>query len=77
MLGVRHVVSSMYVSTEARDGWYEFAEHYGVNVTSLVEAMGVRLGQASGPEGKLPVWLRDLVRDARSVASSRSSRANG
>lgn len=64
-----------YVSTEARDGWYDFAERHGTNVTALLEATGVMLGKHAKRESRrLPAWLQDLLVDARWVASSRSSR---
>ena len=63
-----------YLSTEAWNGWYGFAERYGVNVTALLEAIGVKLARLNVPENRLPTWIRQIVRDARVVASSRSSR---
>lgn len=64
-----------YVSTEARDGWYAFAERHGTNVTAMLEATGILLaGQAKTEQRRLPAWLRGLLADARLVASSRSSR---
>lgn len=63
-----------YISTPARDGWYQFAAAQGVNVTALLEALGLVLAEQAGPEARLPLWLRHVVRDAQAVASSRSSR---
>ena len=64
-----------YVSTEARDGWYDFAESHGTNVTALLEAVGVLLGKhAKRERRRLPTWLRQLLADSQLVASSRSSR---
>jgi hypothetical protein len=64
-----------YVSTEARDGWYDFAEQQGTNVTALLEATGLLLGEhVKRGTRQLPAWLRKLVAQARRVASSRSSR---
>ncbi len=62
-----------YVSDQARDGWYGFAEHRGTNVTALLEAVGVALGQHARDK-TLPAWLREIVADAQAVASSRSTR---
>ena len=62
-----------YVSKEAREGWYGFAEDNSVNVTALLEAMGVRLGEMRDAN-RLPMWLRELVQEARQVAGARSSR---
>jgi hypothetical protein len=62
-----------YVSKEARDGWYGFAERHYVNVTALLEAMGLRLAEVD-EDGRLPTWLRQLVHEAREVAGARSSR---
>jgi hypothetical protein len=36
-----------YVSAQARDGWYAFAEAHGTNVTALLEALGIELGKAA------------------------------
>jgi hypothetical protein len=64
-----------YVSTEARDGWYDFAEKQGTNVTALLEATGLLLGESAKRDlRQLPAWLRDLVAHARQIASGRSSR---
>ena len=63
-----------YVSTPARDGWYKFASAQGVNVTALLEALGLVLAEQTAEEAKLPIWLRHVVRDARAIASGRSSR---
>ena len=62
-----------YVSKEAREGWYGFAEDNHVNATALMEAMGLRLAGARSA-GRLPTWLRELVREAQEVAGARSSR---
>lgn len=62
-----------YISSEARDGWYRFAEAHQTNVTALLEATGLLLGQHADSE-QLPPWLRQVVSEARLVASSRSSR---
>ena len=65
----------VYISKEARDGWYEFSATHGTNVTALLEAVGMVLGEhAKTPEPKLPSWLRQAVSKARSIASSRRSR---
>lgn len=63
-----------YVSMEARDGWYRFAAAHGVNVTALMEAIGLILAQQTTAEPQLPPWLRGAVSEARAIASSRSSR---
>lgn len=64
-----------YVSTEARDGWYDFAEQHGTNVTALLEATGLLLGKnAERDRRRLPAWLRELLAQAQEIASSRSSR---
>ena len=48
-----------YVSAEARDGWYRFAGAHDTNVTALLEAVGIWLGQAADIEPKrLPSALR-------------------
>ena len=62
-----------YVSKKARDGWYGFAEDNSVNVTALLEAMGVRMGELRRAE-RLPTLFREIVREAMEVAGSRSSR---
>ena len=64
-----------YVSTEARDGWYEFAAAHGTNVTALLESCGALLGrEAAKPAKQLPTLLRQLLTEAQLIASSRSSR---
>lgn len=63
-----------YISSQAREGWYQFAAAHGVNVTALLEVIGLTLAEHVGGEGKLPTWLRPVVTEARAVASSRSSR---
>ena len=64
-----------YVSTEARDGWYDFAESHGTNVTALLEATGLMLAKhARREQRRLPPWLKELLAKAHLVASSRSSR---
>ena len=64
-----------YVSTEARDGWYSFAEAQGVNVTALMEALGsVFAEHAKTPSTKLPPLLKSAVSEARTIASGRSTR---
>jgi hypothetical protein len=64
-----------YVSSEARDGWYQFSDRHGTNVTALLEAVGVLLAQHSRDERRaLPPWLRRVLVDAQEVASSRSTR---
>lgn len=62
-----------YISKEAREGWYGFAEDNYVNVTALLEAMGLRLAEHREIE-RLPTWLRELVHEAKKVAGARSSR---
>jgi hypothetical protein len=64
-----------YVSTEARDGWYDFADKQGTSVTALLEAAGLLLAEHAARDRKdLPAWLRHLTADAQAIASSRSSR---
>lgn len=63
-----------YVSSEARDGWYRFAAAHGVNVTAMLEVIGLTLADHAEAEAKLPAWLRPAVAEARAIASSRSSR---
>lgn len=62
-----------YVSVEARDGWYRFAEANSTNVTALLEAMGLKLAAVT-ESGSLPSLLREVARDAQRVAGTRSSR---
>jgi hypothetical protein len=62
-----------YISKEAREGWYGFAEDHYVNVTALLEAMGVTLGELRDA-ARLPTWLRELLQEATKVAGARSSR---
>jgi hypothetical protein len=62
-------------ATRTRDGWYDFAERHGTNVTALLEATGVMLGRHAKRESRrLPAWLQDLLAEAQLVASSRSGR---
>lgn len=64
-----------YVSTPARDGWYDFAEQQGTSVTALLEAAGLLFReQTNDTTHPLPAWMRTLSAQARSIASSRSSR---
>lgn len=62
-----------YVSVEARDGWYRFAEAHHTNVTALLEAVGRMLGGMAGSES-LPPAIRQVVKEAQLVAGARSSR---
>ena len=60
-----------YISTEARAGWYRFAEQHDTNVSALLEAVGLLLAEHVD---KPPTLLQRIIRDARLIASSRSSR---
>ena len=62
-----------YVSVQARDGWYRFAEANHTNVTALLEAMGVKL-DAVLKSGNVPPVLREVAKEAQRVAGARSSR---
>lgn len=63
------------MSTEARDGWYRFAEAHDTNVTALLEALGVHLGAAAPlPVADLGDDLQQVVAEAKAVAGRRSSR---
>lgn len=63
-----------YVSAESRDGWYRFAEMNDTNVTALLEAVGLYLGEAATSKAKPPKILQDIASEARRVAGQRSSR---
>lgn len=64
-----------YVSTEDRDGWYDFAKTHGTNVTALMEAFGAVLAQhTETKEERLPPLLKDSLNTSRRIASGRSSR---
>lgn len=62
-----------YVSIEAREGWYRFADAHHTNVTALLEAVGLALGRLA-PSDTLPPVLRAAVKEAQTVAGARSSR---
>ena len=62
-----------YVSVEAQEGWYRFAEAHHTNVTALLEALGRTLGRLA-PSDTLPPVLRATVKEAQTVAGARSSR---
>ena len=64
-----------YVSTAARDGWYAFSARHDVNVTALLEALGLALAEQTSTQQQLPPLLRRAVSEAREIASARSSRA--
>jgi hypothetical protein len=67
-----------YVSDPARDGWYDFSAAHGTNVTALMEATGILLANYSKKRTEaLPAWLRQLLKESKSVASARSSRRRG
>lgn len=62
------------ISTDAHDGWRDFAAIHGANVTALVEAIGLTLADLEGPEPSLPPLLRSAVQRARRIAADRGSR---
>ncbi len=67
-----------YLSDEAHAGWYRFAERHGTNVSALLEAMGLTLdANRAGKKKALPPLLREVVGEARAIASARSSRGRG
>jgi hypothetical protein len=63
-----------YVSNEARDGWYRFAEANDTNVTALLEAFGLQLGELATGKTSAPPVIRHVVAKARRVAGRRSTR---
>jgi len=67
-----------YLSEEARAGWYRFAERHGTNVSALLEALGLALDANRGGKKKaLPPLLKEVVGEARAIASARSGRGRG
>lgn len=60
-----------FVSPQAREGWLRFAEEHGTNVTALIEAVGLWLGESAAAPPKV---ARDLLAQAQAVASTRSTR---
>lgn len=63
-----------YVSAEARDGWYRFAEANDTNVTALLEAVGTHLAGLAATRAKLPKAFEEIASEARRIAGQRSSR---
>lgn len=59
------------VTEEARDGWRDFCDRYGVDRAALAEVMGLRLGELDGP---LPRHLERWVREARDLKNERRRR---
>lgn len=61
------------LSDEAHDGW-RHALAYGVEMTSLAEAIGLRLARLDQPEHKLPGLWRDLFAEARAIRAGTKPR---
>jgi hypothetical protein len=59
---------------EALAGWQNFAEDHDVNVTAMLEAVGLVLGELHHSDARLPPVVTRMVRDARTVAGRRSTR---
>lgn len=59
------------VSEEARDGWRDFADRYGVDRTALAEVIGLDLGKTTGP---LPPKLARWVEQAKELKNQRRRR---
>lgn len=59
------------VSEEARDGWRDFADRYGVDRTALAEIIGLELGVTTGP---LPRQLSQWVERAKELKNQRRRR---
>lgn len=47
---------------------------YGVEMTSLAEAIGLRLVRLEQPEHKLPSIWRELIAEARAIKAEHHSR---
>lgn len=61
-----------WVTVEALDGWQQFADRNGTNVTALMEALGRHL--AVFESTPLPKEWRQVVGEAQRIAGNRSSR---
>lgn len=59
------------VTEEARDGWRDFADRYGVDRTALAEVIGLELGATTGP---LRAPLREWVSKAKTLKNQRRRR---
>lgn len=65
-----------WVSSGALDGWQGFARAHHTNVTALLEALGHQLAAVEEqPVHRLPVFLREAVKQAQQIAGSRSTRS--
>lgn len=75
--GVRRIIGSPsdLKKSDSYRALVESMREHGVNVTALMEALGSTLAEhALTPEAKLPPTLKGAVSQARTIASSRSSR---
>lgn len=61
------------LSDEAHDGWRHVSV-YGVEITSLAEAIGLRLARLDAPEHQLPGFWRDLIAEARAIRADTKRR---
>ena len=62
------------LSDEAHDGWRQMDALYGVSMTALAEAIGLRLARLDRPEHKLPPIWRELISEARAIKAEHSAR---
>lgn len=60
------------ISDEARDGWRDFANHHGVSITALAEAIG--LGFSTLKDDEVPPRLALAIEEARAIDAERRSR---
>lgn len=60
------------VSVEAREGFERIAGEHGVNVTALLEALGLAFQKGQPPAA----WLRQVLEEARAVEVERRRRRN-
>lgn len=62
------------VSYESRDGWRAFADRAGCTPTSLVEVLGLVLGELAPDDPKLGEVVIDVVARARRLTAERRRR---
>lgn len=63
------------LSEEAHAGWRHMNPLYGVEMTALAEAIGLRLARLDQAEHLLPPLWRDLIAEARAIKAEHHARS--
>jgi len=63
------------VSPEAYQGWHDFARIHGINVSVLLEVVGLWLGEQDAPIRRFPEPWRSMMARARDLAALRRRRS--